>query len=459
MERSRTPQTAAVRANRRRLLQASAALAGTSLLGVRPRPAAARQEPVTLKMISLSDWPPHWAPVVEAFQARHPNITIEHEVYPFRQLFEIIEVRMQGQSEDVDLMAVDVPLVASYSLRGYLKPLDEYFSAEELASRWVPSSGEAGRHDGKLMAAPLNTSAQYMYVNLGLFREAGIEPPPALTADHETTVDEVVAGRWTWEQVVDAAKAMTADTNGDGTPDVWGFSFDQVSRPYQILALPESLEQPSISEDGLTTAGYLDSPKWIQAATFYHDLFNGQPVSPKGVTPTDTPDLFATGKAAIWVGGEWNARRFSEAEGLEFGIAAHPYFANGRVATPTGSWHIGIPAFSQHPAEAGQFIQFVTADPEGSRLWFEHHVQFPATVPLLEEIETAETYGQFPASGWRLAATEARTSAVPRPKTPGYLEFEDILATTLEDIRNGAQPAEALPGAVRRIDRALARYK
>ena len=177
------------------------------------------------------------------------------------------------------------------------------------------------------------------------------------------------------------------------------------------------------------------------------------------MTPTDTPDLFATGKAAIWVGGEWNVQRFSEAEGLEFGIAAHPYFANGRVATPTGSWHIGIPAFSQHAAEAGQFIQFVTADPEGSRLWFEHHVQFPATVALLEEIETTEQFGQFPASGWRLAATEARTTAVPRPKTPGYLEFEDILATTLEDIRNGAQPDQALPDAVRRIDRALAKYK
>ena len=62
MERSRTRQTAgdqaAVRANRRRLLQAGAAVAGTALLGglaVRPSPATARQEPVTLKMISLSD--------------------------------------------------------------------------------------------------------------------------------------------------------------------------------------------------------------------------------------------------------------------------------------------------------------------------------------------------------------------------------------------------------------------
>ena len=163
MERSRTRQTAAVRANRRRLLQAGAALAGTALLGgPGPRLAAARQEPVTLKLISLSDWPPHWAPVVEAFQARHPNITIEHEVYPFRQLYEIIEVRMQGKREDVDLMAVDVPLVASYSLRGYLKPLDEYFSADELASTWVPASGEARRDDGQLMAAPLSSAAQYM---------------------------------------------------------------------------------------------------------------------------------------------------------------------------------------------------------------------------------------------------------------------------------------------------------
>ncbi len=447
------------RPTRRHLLR-SAALAGFAGLANWPSPPEAAAQQTVLKLMTLSEWGDQWLPVIDAFRAKHPEIQIDQEKYPFRQLFEIIEVRMQGKSQDVDILCVDVPLVTSYSLRGYLRPLDEYFKPGEIESVWVPASLEAGRYNGQLMAAPLNSSTQFMYVNRTLFAQAGVQLPVAFARDQEVTVDEVVAGRWTWEQVVEAAKALTTDTNGDGQTDIWGFIFDQVSRPYQILALPESLEQPSISPDGLKTEGYLDSPKWLQVAKFYYDLFNGdKPVSPKGIPPVETPELFASGKVAIFVGGEWNIPRFEQAKDLDYAIAAHPYFAGGRVATPTGSWHLGVPAYSQHPAEAGAFVKYVTADPEGSRIWFESRGQFPATTAFLQLIETDPAFAQFPKVAYRLGAYEARNTAVPRPKTPGYLEFEDILNQTLEDIRNGADPEQAMRAAVRRIDRALEKYR
>ena len=34
---------------------------------------------------------------------------------------------------------------------------------------------------------------------------------------------------------------MTFDDDGDGTPDVWGFIWEQMVRIYQLQALPESL--------------------------------------------------------------------------------------------------------------------------------------------------------------------------------------------------------------------------
>lgn len=286
--------------------------------------------------------------------------------------------------------------------------------------------------------------------------------PPMLTPDSEPSqelIDEIVAGRWTWEEVVEAAEQLTLDTNNDGVPDVWGFQFDQVSRPCQILGLPESLEQPSVSEDGLSTDGYLNSEKWIRAGQFYGDLFNALAVSPKGVTPEQSSELFAAGNAAMFVGGEWNVPTFAGTEGLEFGIAAHPFFADGRVATPTGSWHVGVSAFSDHPAEAAEFIRFLTLSPEGTTTWFESHGHFPVTNELLDLVDTSEEFAAFPRSPYRLGTYEARNTAVPRPQTPGYLEFEDILNNTLEDIRNGTDAAAALNAAVPRIDRAMARYR
>ena len=242
--------------SRRRLVGAGIAAAGLATTGpLRSWAAPARQEPVALKFITLGEaWAEHMQEVIDAFEAANPGITVEMETYPFRQLFEIIEVRMAGQSSDVDLISVDVPLVASYSVRGFLHPLDAYFTPEEMEGTWVPASVDAGIYNDQFMAAPQNSSTQFLYINRQLFTDAGVEPPPAIedgAAVDEELVNAVVEGRWTWEQVVEAAQALTADTNGDGAPDTWGVMFDQVSRPYQILALPESLNQPSVSEDGL----------------------------------------------------------------------------------------------------------------------------------------------------------------------------------------------------------------
>ena len=450
--------------SRRRVLGAAGAAAGLAAAGpVRGWAAPARQEPVALTFITLGeDWAENMQKVIDAFEAATPGITVAMETYPFRQLFEIIEVRMQAQSGDVDLISVDVPLVASYSVRGFLHPLDAYFTPEEMESTWVPASVDAGIYNDQFMAAPQNSSTQFMYINRQLFADAGVEPPPAIedgAAVDAELVDAVVAGRWTWEQVVEAAQALTADTNGDGAPDTWGMMFDQVSRPYQILALPESLNQPSVSEDGLSTDGFLNSENWVRAATFYGDLYNALAVSPKGVTADNSYEVFAAGNAAMYVGGEWNIPRFSAADGLDFAVAAHPYFADGRVATPTGSWHVGVSAFSEKQDAAAEFVRFLTLSPEGSQIWFDSHGQFPATTALLDRLDSDETYAEFPLGAYRLGAYEARNTAVPRPQTPGYLEFEDILATTLEDIRNGSDPAPSLDAAVQRIDRALARYQ
>jgi ABC-type glycerol-3-phosphate transport system substrate-binding protein len=456
------------RFNRRKFVGKSGAAvgamaAGSFATGALPSTSSvvAQEEPVTLKFITLGEaWADHMQQVIEGFVNSHPNIQVELETYPFRQLFEVIEIQMQGQSPDVDVISVDVPLVASYTVRGFLHPLDEYFTAEEIETTWIPAASEAGTFNDQFMAAPQNNSTQFLYFNRTLFEENGVEPPPAMvegTGGEPGLIDEVVSGRWTWEQVVDAAEQLTLESAG--VTDVWGLIFDQVSRPYQMLALPESLGQPSISPDGLTTDGYLNSEAWIRAATFYYDLFNTWGVSPTGVEPDQTTELFASGRVAMFVGGEWNIPTLANTDGLDFAIAAHPYFADGEVATPTGSWHAGVSAFSEQKDAAAEFVKYLTASPEGSQIWYDAHGHFPATTELLEAINTSEETESFPQSAYRLGVYEAQNTAVPRPQSPGYLEFEDILNNTLEDIRNGSDPEEALNAAVQRIDRGLERYR
>lgn len=447
----------------KRSLAGAAAMGAMSMTSPRSTVAKAQDDEVVLNFVWRSDAQSEaMVPVIEEFEATHPGVRVNLEGYPFRQLFETIEIRMQASSPDIDILAVDSPLTSSYTVRGFLHPLNDYFSEEEIANTWVEAAVGAGSWDGQFMSAPVNNSTQFLYFNRRYFEEQGVEPPPALVpgaGGSPELIEEVTGSRWTWDQIADAAQQLTLDTDDDGRTDVWGFHFHQVNRPYQILALPESLEQPSVSEDGLTTDGYLNSEKWIQAATFYRDLFNTLEVSPTGVASEQSSELFSSGGAAMYLATASQMPLFLEVSDLDFGMAAHPYFEEGRVATPTGSWHVGVSAFSEHKDEAAEFVKFLTASSEGSQIWYDAYGDFPATQELLDFIETSEETSEFPDSAYRLAVHEARNTAVPRPQTPGYLEFEDILSTTLEDIRNGAEPEQALNAAVERIDRGLERYE
>jgi len=192
--------------------------------------------------------------VVEEFEKQHPNIRVNLISNPFSQMMETIEINMSTASNDIDLLFVDSPLTMNYSIKGYLEPLDDLLGVDP-EQVWIQSSIDAGTYKGQLVAAPLNSSSQVLYLNKDLFEANGIPLP---------TENE----RMTWEQLVEIGQKLTADTNGDGQTDIFGFSFDQVDRAYQLLPLVNSLGGRMMSDDGLKTEGNRNSPEGVQALQF-----------------------------------------------------------------------------------------------------------------------------------------------------------------------------------------------
>lgn len=398
---------------------------------------------VTIKWLRLAEWSGADPSILETFEAEHPGIKVEVEEIPFSELVSQINLRFGADDDSIDVVSVDVPLVSSYGYRGWLLPLNGLFSEDELAD-FLPAALAAGTYKGDLLAAPVSTSTQLLYYNKEAFDAAGVTPPGQ---------DE----RWTWEQVADAAQKVQT-VGEDGQVDVWGFQWEQTTAPYQLLPLIGSLGGKYIGDDGLTVQGVVNSQPWIDAATFYYDMFNTYGVSPQG-DAVSGPDLFVNGNLAMLVAGPWQIANFADNANFEWGVSRHPYFEGHEIATATGSWHLGVNSLSKHPDEAKEFVRWLSTG-EGAEMWWRvgSH-DFPAQKSVLAMFATSDEFNEPPMSFNRVAADEATVNPVPRPVTVGYLEYDQIFRNTFQDIRTGTDPTEALNTMADRLESEMAKYR
>lgn len=59
----------------------------------------------------------------------------------------------------------------------------------------------------------------------------------------------------------------------------------------------------------------------------------------------------------------------------------------------------------------------------------------------------------------QVAAKEATVNPVPRPVTPGFLEYQQYIEAAFKDIRNGADVKVSLDTAAQRITQEMAKYQ
>lgn len=156
-----------------------------------------------------------------------------------------------------DLFLVNYRRFGQFAGRGVLEPLgarlarSRVFGEEDLFAEAV----DAFRFEGTLLCLPQNVSTPVVYWNRALFREAGLVPP---------------AQGWTWDDMLQAAKALTKDDNGDGIIDIRGLGFEpSLNRfaPFIWQAggkIVDDLEHP-------TTMSLFD-PGAIEALTFFIEL-------------------------------------------------------------------------------------------------------------------------------------------------------------------------------------------
>lgn len=383
-------------------------------------------------------WPEEQVrPLLGAFESANPAVRIQEERLPIGELFRTLEVRLSARTPTPDVYLVDGPLTASYAAREHL--LDLTPMMQPMYPRFLKAAVDQGLWRGRMFAAPMATSTQVLYCNRRLFEAAGVPLPSG-----------EVAGRMTWEAVVDLAARLT-----DAGRGVWGFQFENSARPYQVLPVPQSWGAEVIGPDGLTAAGFVDSPAMVEALSWYQGLYQGRRVAPPGVFDNGVvQEMFGGGRIAMMLGGTWNLDGLRRFPNLDVAVAPHPHFAGKRVVTPTGSWHIGINPRTRFPEQSQALLRFLMTT-EAMELWF----RLRQNPPVLTEVWDRLAPTDFTHPMWAIVRHELANTAVPRPSTPGFREYEDLLRIALQDIQTGAPVADTLRNAARAMDREFRKYR
>lgn len=392
-----------------------------------------------LNLLIVSDLEP-LQPVFEEY-GEETGVTVNVESVPYDEIFETIEVRMGTQEDSIDVLVADAPLITNYTAKGYLAGLSDYVEETSLGNI-TEASLEGGTVDGEVMALPLYSSCVNLYYNKALFDEKGVDYP-------SYDVEE----RMTWEEVVDLAEQLTYK-NDEGT-QIYGMTFEQIDTPYQLLPLSQSLgAEQYISDDQTTTDGYTNSEEVVKAMEFYGDTFNEWGISPK-IDGSESTSYFCSSQIAMFVGGSWNIASFDEA-GVDWGVAPHPYFEGGEAVTPTGSWYMGVSAYSKNTEAAAKFVEWLTTDDGTCQKTYDIMQNLPCNISVLDAIEADPENEGTPAA---LNVYEAKNTAMARPGMVGYEEWQSVLQETYSDVKNGADAQEALDSAVEEIDSLIEKYQ
>ena len=433
--------------NRKKALAVLMAAAMTSsIFGAVPA-MASEDKPFEGQEITFADtgggsWEEKLEPIIAKFE-EETGAKVNMELYAHSDYLEMLQVKLPSESDDYDVIGVDVPLVASYATKGWIAPIDSYFTDDEKA-QFASSALDAGSRDGVFYCPAMNSSSQLLWYNTELLDEAGVEVP-----------ESSVENRLTWEQVVDMAKKTLEVVDPDGTKGIGGIAFEQVSRTYQMNQIPNSLGGKNIGDDGYTAQGVINDDAWIEGATWYQNLFKDG-IALQGFTADDTGSFFQAGKIVFLIGGTWTANNCKNEEMDTYGYAPVPAFEGheDQVGTPTGSWHFGIPVNAKNKDLAAEFIKYMSIG-EGNELWLEANGDVPATIAGADKIMNDENAEEY----MKIAAYESSNTAVPRALTPGYTEYDTIIQNTWEDIKNGSDVTESLNNAAEKIEGAMEKLK
>ncbi len=330
-------------------LAAIAAASAVALAGC-SSPASETVDPSAPVTLTVSAWnldkTPEFNALFKAFEAAHPNVTIQPvEILADDYPEKVATMLAGGDTTDV-LTMKNVTDYARYANRGQLLDLTDFVGGLE---KDKIAGLEPFDIDGKYAAVPYRQDFWVLYYNKKLFDAAGLPHP-----DHIT-----------WAQYSELAKKLTSGTTPDGQK-VYGTYHHIWRSVVQATAASQTGGDQLSGDYGFFKDQY----------TLALDLQNAGAALDWGTAKTQKVNyrsMFETGQTAMMPMGTWYIASIKAAiEGgtssVEWGMAPMPQISSGGQTTTFGSpTAFAVNEKAKNVEWAKEFIEFATGE-EGAKV-------------------------------------------------------------------------------------------
>ena len=399
------------------------------------KPAAGPAE-ITFMMWGAPEELTVWQAVVDDFQRANPNITVKVDVSDWDSYWTKLNTLIAGGTPP-DVFAMDAPLYLDWQSRGALLNLQPYIDKNPgFLDGFYPQTLQAYKMGDGYYGLPRDFQTIVLFYNKDMFDAADIAYPVA---------------DWTYADLLNAAKELTKDTNGDGKVDQYGLWSDTWDMELLWSEAIWAYGGDIISADHARTL--IGEGGARDAWTFIDSLYKG------GVMPTPTTageyggDLFQSGAAAMTSIGHWAVPGYVQA-GIRFGVAPMPKGPAGR-ATSVNSAGFVVSKDSKSPGAAFEFIKFALSEAGQKRL-----AELGFAIPVLKSVANSDAYLKQPGDLDQKVFLDSLEYARMKPVFKGYEEWAGVVGDGLTPVWDGeAELDPTLDEVVASADEVLAKNK
>lgn len=300
-----------------------------------------------------------WGGTVEAFNKAQDQFKITYRGYKADEYNSIIQTGLSGSSGPDVLMLRSYGGLETLVAGGLISPI-EVSAMSDFAEDVV--AGATSREDDKLYGVPFAVQTAGIFYNKDIFAEQGLNPPK------------------TWSEFIQINdKLLEAGI----TPIATTVSSSWMLPIVRDVLTASVYGGPALAQDLLSGAAEFTDPRYEAANQQLLELKKYFPANVDGVSNSDAQTMFASAKAAMFIGGIWELNFFrSEMPDLNVGVFSAPR-ADDSGDTPytmgyvDGSWGVSAKLPDEKKEAAQAFLEWVAGEEYGMEV-AESVLQLPA---------------------------------------------------------------------------------